>query len=123
MTAAAEKPDAEQIYKDFKEAVNMTAGELEKYLGTDDSKRVGWKGESGDQTDKESVGHQSGERIVNLLHTKKADLTDDDYHHMQKVVGYIHRHLKQKPDKSDDELAETNWTYSLKNWGHDPLKK
>jgi hypothetical protein len=42
---------------------------------------------------------------------------------MQKVIGYIHRHLKQKPDKSDKELAETNWTYSLKNWGHDPLKK
>jgi hypothetical protein len=123
MTAAAEKPDTERIYKDFKDAVNMTAGELEKYLETDDSKRVGWKGESGDQKDKESVGHQSGERIVKLLHTKKADLTDDDYRHMQKVIGYIHRHLKQKPDKSDKELAETNWTYSLKNWGHDPLKK
>jgi hypothetical protein len=123
MTAAAEKPDTERIYKDFKDAVNMTAGELEKYLETDDSKRVGWKGESGDQKDKESVGHQSGERIVKLLHTKKADLTDDDYRHMQKVIGYIHRHLKQKPDKSNKELAETNWTYSLKNWGHDPLKK
>ncbi len=123
MPSAAEKLDTEQVYKDFKDAVNMTASELEKYLESDDSKRVGWKGDSGDQEDKESIGHQSGERIVKLLHTKKADLTDDDYRHMQKVAGYIHRHLKQKPEKSDEELAKTNWTYSLKNWGHDPLKK
>ena len=113
--------DTEQIYKEFKEAVNMTAGELETYLKTDDSQRVGWKGD-GDEKKKESVGHQSGERIIKLLHTKKSDLTTDDYQHMQKVVGYVHRHLKQKPEKPGDELADTNWTYSLKNWGHDPLK-
>ena len=38
---------------------------------------------------------------------------------MAKVVGYVHRHLKQRP-KGD--TAETNWAYSLKNWGHDPAK-
>ena len=52
-------------------------------------------------------------------HTKKADLSDDQWAHMQKVVGYIKRHSKQKP-KGDVE--DTNWRYSLMNWGHDPLK-
>lgn len=121
--AAAEKLDTDQIHKEFKDAVNMTAGELEKYLETDESKRVGWKGEGGDDESKESVGHESGERIVHMLRTKKADLTDEDYRHMKKVAGYVHRHLKQKPKKDGDELADTNWAYSLKNWGHDPLKK
>ncbi|MES2464256.1 MAG: DUF3140 domain-containing protein [Armatimonadota bacterium] len=123
MSTTAEKLDTDQVYRDFKEAVNMTASELEKYLKTEDSKRVGWKGDSGNDDASESVGHQSGVRIVKLLQTKKADLTEDDYHHMLKVVGYVHRHLKQKPDKAAEELADTNWTYSLKNWGHDPLKK
>ncbi len=33
--------DNDQIYKDFGEAVNMTPAELEHFLDTDDSKRVG----------------------------------------------------------------------------------
>ncbi len=40
---------------------------------------------------------------------------------MEKVVGYVARHIAQRPDKSEDELAHTNWAASLKNWGHDPL--
>jgi hypothetical protein len=38
---------------------------------------------------------------------------------MQKVAGYVARHLKQRP-KGD--VSETRWRYSLMNWGHDPLK-
>ena len=109
-----------EIYDDFKELVNMTASQLIKWLETDESKEVGWKGEDGKDDNKESVGHKSGEKIVEILHKKKADLADDDYKHMQKVVSYIRRHSAQKP-KSDD-VEHSNWTYSLKNWGHDPGK-
>ena len=28
----------------------------------------------------------------------------------------------QRPHKTDEELEHTKWTYSLKNWGHDPMK-
>ncbi len=48
-----------------------------------------------------------------------AELTDDDYAHMRKVVGYVARHGKQRPD---GDIKETPWRYSLMNWGHDPLK-
>lgn len=41
---------------------------------------------------------------------------------MKKTNGHISRHLEQRPDKSKDDLREADWTYSLKNWGHDPLK-
>ncbi|ANZ42440.1 DNA-binding protein [Lentzea guizhouensis] len=97
----------------------MTAGQLEKWLGTDESKAVGAK--SGDN-DGESTGHASGRRIVKLLQTKQGDLTDDDYGHMRKVVGYVHRHLAQRPDQSKSELEGSRWRHSLMNWGHDPLK-
>ena len=118
---ATHETDNDNIIVDFHHAVNMTATELTHWLDTDESKEVGYKGEKGDEA--ESVGHQSGERIVELLHTKKADYTPDDLAHMKKVVSYVARHMAEKPDKSPDDLAHTRWTYSLKNWGHDPAKK
>ena len=102
-------------YADFKDAVNMTASELEKWLTTDESMAVGQKSSDGG----ESVGHDSGRKIIKILRTKKADLSDADEAHMRKVVGYVHRHLAQRP-KGDVE--DTAWRYSLMNWGHDPLK-
>ena len=111
--------DREQIYKDFNAAVNMPPAEIEKFLDTDESRRVGWKGEDG-QGDGESVGHASGRRIVAIKRTKKADLTDEDYAHMKKVVGYVHRHMAQGGPAGGKE--HSNWRYSLMNWGHDPLK-
>ena len=109
--------DADTTRREFAEAVNMTAGELEDWLETDDSKSVGQKSDSGG----ESTGHASGRRIVDLLRTKKDDLTDDDLAHMRKVHGYVQRHLAQEPAKEDVETSK--WRYSLMNWGHDPLKK
>jgi hypothetical protein len=109
--------DAErkQIAADFHKAVNMSAGSLKKWLECDDSKRVGYKSDGG-----ESVGHQSGQRIVKLLATPAAELVDDDFQHMRKVVGYVHRHMAQGPGKHD--VATSDWRYSLMNWGHDPLQ-
>ncbi|UUR09228.1 DUF3140 domain-containing protein [Sphingomonas glaciei] len=105
------------IRKEFNDAVNMTPSELEKWLDTDESKEVGWKGEDGKGRG-ESVGHKSGKRIVDLLRTKVTDLDADDLAHMKKVTSYVHRHLKQKPAHSDG----SRWEASLKNWGHDPAK-
>ncbi|WBO86560.1 DUF3140 domain-containing protein [Hymenobacter yonginensis] len=105
------------IYADFKHDVNMTAAELEKWLKTEESKSVGQ--DSGDGT---SVGHHSGERIVQILHKKKADLTAADEQHMHKVHSYISRHLAQGPHDQKD-VKTSRWRYSLMNWGHDPLKK
>lgn len=108
--------DPDTVRKDFGEAVNMTAKELEDWLGTDESQAVGQKDGGG-----ESTGHASGRRIVELLRTKKDDLTDDDLAHMRKVHGYVQRHLAQEPAKEDVETSK--WRYSLMNWGHDPLRK
>jgi hypothetical protein len=109
--------EKKDIRKDFDEAVNMAPGTLEKWLETDESKEVGWPKDRDDG--EESVGHHSGRRIIEIKRKKVAELDDDDYAHMKKVVGYVHRHLKQRP-KGD--VRETKWAYSLKNWGHDPEK-
>jgi Protein of unknown function (DUF3140) len=108
--------DRDKVRKDFSEAVNMTASELRDWLQTEESKAVGWKGHDGSA--RESVGHVSGRRIVALLGRRTAELTDDDYAHMRKVVGYVRRHSAQEPPNK----VTSRWRYSLMNWGHDPLK-
>jgi len=105
----------QETYSEFNACVNIAPSELEQWLETDQSQSVGdTSGEGG-----ESTGHKSGRRIVALKRTHKADLTDDDYEHMGKVVGYVHRHGAQRPS---GEIEDTRWRYSLMNWGHDPLK-
>lgn len=111
--SATDDPDS--IRHAFHDAVNMTASELSDWLETDESRSVGQK-EGGDG---ESTGHRSGRRIVELLRTKKDDLSDDDLAHMKKVTGYVSRHSAQRPD---GDVTETAWRYSLMNWGNDPLK-
>ena len=108
--------DRDRVLKDFDEAVNMSAGEIERWLKTSESKSVGWKGEDGSAA--ESVGHASGRKIASILRRGHAKLRQSDYDHMRKVVGYVKRHLAQEPAN----VATSRWRYSLMNWGHDPLK-
>ncbi len=104
----------EQVVEEFKEAVNMSRKELEEWLGTEESRRVGQKDGGG-----ESKGHVSGRKIVEILGKNDSGYTDDEIGHMRTVVSYVHRHRAQKP-QGDVEVS--NWRYSLMNWGHDPLK-
>lgn len=104
-----------QVRKEFRDAVNMPPSELENWLETDESKSVGQNDDSG-----ESVGHHSGRRIVQIKRTNVDDLSDEDYAHMRKVVGYVHRHLAQGGPA--DDVEQSRWRYSLMNWGHDPLE-
>ncbi|MGP1397950.1 MAG: DUF3140 domain-containing protein [Inquilinaceae bacterium] len=106
--------ERQEALEAFRKAVNMAPAELEEWLNTDESRAVGQKDDGG-----ESTGHRSGRRIVALKRQRKADHSEADYAHMRKVAGYVARHLKQRPS---GDISETNWRYSLMNWGHDPLK-
>jgi len=110
---AGSDKDQKDIGRAFDAAVNMTARQLADWLETEESQSVG-QSDGG-----ESVGHRSGRRLVEILERKKPERTDADRDHMHQVVGYIHRHLAQRPD---GDVSETRWRYSLMNWGHDPLK-
>jgi hypothetical protein len=104
----------EQVIEEFDEAVNMSPKELEERLETDKSKEVGQK-----DVGSESKGHESGRKIVEILEKNNSDYTEEDIDHMRRVVSYVHRYRAQQP-KGDVE--DSNWRYSLMNWGHDPLK-
>jgi hypothetical protein len=108
------REEKQEIYSVFYNNVNMTPSELEKWLDTEKSKSVGQ-----DSGDGESIGHKSGRKIIKIKRTKKADLTESKYEHMKQVNSYVARHSAQKPSGN---VEDSNWRYSLKNWGHDPLK-
>jgi hypothetical protein len=105
--------EREESSKEFHELVNMKPAELEKWLASEASRSAGQHKDGG-----ESTGHASGRRIVELLRAKKGDLSEEDYQHMRKVVGYIRRHLAQRPE---GDVRDTRWRHSLMNCGHDPL--
>ena len=109
--------EQQATYDGFNDLVNLAPKEMEEWLETDESKSGGHTREGDD----EAIGHQSGRRIVRIKRTKKADLTEGDLDHMQKVVGYIRRHKAQVPRK--ETIATSDWRYSLMNWGHDPCKE
>ncbi|KID84795.1 DNA-binding protein [Metarhizium guizhouense ARSEF 977] len=121
--------DKNDVISEFNDLVNMTAAELEKWLKSGDSQAVGWSKE--DDGGGESVGHDSGRKIVQILKDnpqKSPDkYTDDQIQHMRKVVSYCKRHLAQESktndNKSAEEVKKTKSYASLKNWGHDPLKE
>ena len=113
-----DEDEKQAIRNEFNACVNLAPRELEDWLETEESQSVGDTNTSGGSGG-ESTGHQSGRRIVEIRRTRMADLTDEDYQHMRKVVGYVHRHGAQRPS---GEIEHTNWRYSLMNWGHDPLK-
>src|SRR5215210_660467 len=108
--------DRDRVADQFAGAVNMSPAELADWLACKESRGVGWRGRDGSLA--ESVGHASGRRIVAILRTDRRDLTEADYLHMRKVVGFVRRHLAQEPANP----ATSRWRYSLMNWGHDPLK-
>ncbi|MFC3125056.1 DUF3140 domain-containing protein [Pseudoroseomonas globiformis] len=116
------KHDPKDTLAEFKEAVNMTPAALRKWLQSEESRSVGMTSEGEKVTGQdggEAVGHRMGERILELKGKKQADLDDDDYAAMRKVIGYVHRHIKQRPS---GDVSDTRWRKSLMNWGHDPVK-
>ncbi|EHK44223.1 hypothetical protein TRIATDRAFT_265811 [Trichoderma atroviride IMI 206040] len=117
-----------EVIQEFKELVNMTAKELKDWLKGDQSEGAGWPKEDGGG---ESVGHDSGRQIVEILEANSEKdpekYTDDHITHMRKVVGYIKRHLAQEEKANNkkpvEEVKKTKSYASLKNWGHDTIKK
>ncbi len=108
------KPEQQKILADFSEAVNMKVSEIKQWLKTEESHSVGQKDQKG-----KIKGRESGKKIIKILQKEESDYKKKDFKHMKKVVGYVHRHLAQKPS---GDIKETRWRYSLMNWGNDPMK-
>lgn len=109
------------VIEEFNSLVNMSASELKDWLQSEDSMSSGWSKDVGSG---ETIGHESGDKIVQILEKnpdKDPDVYDEeDIQHMRRVVAYCKRHLTQEEKAKQD--ANSKSYKSLKNWGHDPLK-
>jgi len=107
------QPAKQKIARRFRRAVNMSAGAIDDWLRQPESRAVGVRRPGA----RESIGRQSGRQIARIL--RRGPRTEADYQHMQKVAGYVARHTAQRPAGN---VRDTRWRYSLKNWGHEPLR-
>ncbi|MCJ1352828.1 MAG: hypothetical protein MMC33_002812 [Icmadophila ericetorum] len=109
------------VIEEFNELVNMSSDELEEWLKEESSTSSGWSKDDGSS---ETIGHESGRKIVEILkkNPKKGPTKYDegDIPHMRKVVAYCKRHLAQ--EETAKKNPESKSAKSLKNWGHDPQK-
>ncbi|KAK1770381.1 hypothetical protein QBC33DRAFT_264642 [Phialemonium atrogriseum] len=81
----------------------MTSQELEDWLKTNESTSSGWSKDDGSG---ETIGHESGRHIVEIL-KKNPDKVpsgydEEDIPHMRKVVSYCKRHLAQEEKAKQD---------------------
>lgn len=114
--------EKQETTREFDSVVNMTPAALRKWLDTAESQSVGMSAEGDKVTGpggNEAVGHAMGRRILELMAKNASVLDDEDHAAMRKVIGYVHRHMKQRPN---GDITDTRWRKSLMNWGHDPAK-
>ncbi|KAL8735698.1 MAG: hypothetical protein Q9181_002740 [Wetmoreana brouardii] len=113
--------DNDTVIQEFNELVNMSSSELETWLKEEQSESSGWSKDDGSG---ETIGHESGRKIIQILDknpSKDPDKYDEeDIQHMRKVVSYCKRHLAQE-EKAKQNTDSKSYK-SLKNWGHDALK-
>ena len=105
--------DAELLWGEFHQIVNMTSDELRACLLTQAS------GEEAFPADPAQSVPRLGERVVEVLRKRKVDLTSDDTQTMQEVVDYVEDRLANPPAAG---AAHERWRRSLMTVGHDPLK-
>ncbi|KAK3671262.1 hypothetical protein LTR78_008897 [Recurvomyces mirabilis] len=107
--------------REFNDIVNMSAKELQDWLGKEESAGAGWDKDDGSG---ETIGHESGRKIIEILekNPKKdpSKYDEEDIQHMRRVVAYCKRHLAQEGKAKQD--PESKSARSLRNWGHDPQK-
>jgi hypothetical protein len=87
--------EKKEVRDEFRRVVNMAPKELKAWLETEASRSVGHtrKGED------EAIGHQSGRRIIEIRRARQAELSDDDYAHMKKVIGYLPPPQRAAPER------------------------
>ncbi|KAI1506178.1 hypothetical protein F5X99DRAFT_126258 [Biscogniauxia marginata] len=112
--------DEQTVIREFNEIVNMSASDLEAWLEEESSQSAGWSKDDGSG---ETVGHESGRKIVEILKKEPGDYGAGDVAHMRRVVAYCRRHLARGEEEGRAARdPESRSARSLKNWGHDPAK-
>ncbi|MET9292080.1 DUF3140 domain-containing protein [Streptomyces sp. NPDC003077] len=101
-----------ELWDEFHKVVNMTSRELQEWLSVQ---------AAGEETEAlpDQAGPPLGRRVVEILGKRRADLSQDDVHVMERVCDIVH---SQRPPDLDPKAGGSDWRHGLMNIGHDPLK-
>jgi hypothetical protein len=107
MTTGIEEFDADMLWEEFHQVVNMTSEELRAFLLADAS------GEDAFPPEADLGVDELGRSVLHVLGKRKGDLTNDDLDTMRQVVDLV----ETLGDRTDDEARRVQLSV-----GHDPLR-
>ena len=102
----------DELWDEFHLVVNMTSRELRDWL------MVQGAGEL-TETEPDHAGPELGHQVLAILGKRRADLTPQDVHVMEKVVRRVR---SERRDDLEPTAGQAAWRHKLMNMGHDPLK-
>lgn len=114
--------EQKETYKTWKQLVNMSAKELQKFYDSKEGKEAGL---SKDEAKEEGIsrGRDSAKAIIRMKSKKVEDWNSTDWEWAKKQNSFIARMKGMKGDLYDDKGEKTRKHTSLLIWGHNPEKK
>jgi len=116
-----EKEEKDDIYKDWKELINMSYSELKEFYDSEEGKVAGLKKSEADELGIHS-GRESARWIMKMKKTKREDWTNEMWAWAKRQIGFVKRMSGAKGDLIDEKGNKTRKYLSLLIWGHNPKK-
>jgi len=115
--------EKDQIYKRWKNLINMSPSELQDWARNPDRLRASI---SRQEAKKEHGGIHSGydslHRIKRRVLIKREEWDAEDYDNAAQENSFNSRMLGNDPGDPVPGTQRSKWEISLRNWGHDPRK-
>lgn len=102
--------DIDRVYSAYKQAVNMSASELERWSETECSKLA-------------SLDRSPIKRNLRLLRKRKDEWTQNDAKDANRTISFVSRMRGASRGKPARDGCPSKRDISLKNWAYDPDKE
>lgn len=114
-------PEKEQIYEQWKDLVNMSKSEIEKFYNSDEGKVAGLTKEKATELGIDN-GRTSARWIMKMKGIPFINWTDEMWRWAKKQINFIKRMKGNKGSLYDNTGKKTRKHTSLLIWGHNPEK-
>lgn len=116
--------EQKDLYRLWKDLVNMTALQLERFIKSDDGKKAGLSVKEASKLGIRS-GQSSARAIIKMKRKGVKNWTKNDWKWAQAQVNFLTRTIPQRHDyfkKKKGFEYPTRHLLSLLIWGHNPFK-
>jgi hypothetical protein len=116
---AANRRARDEVHADWKRLVNMSAGELERFMQSAEGREAGLS-RSQAQAGGIRSGQDSARAIVRMKRKPAHEWTSRDWDWARRQVAFIKRMSGARGPLRDEQGQPTRKLLALKIWGHDP---